>query len=93
VVRAPNVTAGARVAVSARNGGSFGAIREGRWRLGRTGSGWNSGGNGADGRNGQEVPPRRIYGRVCGWLAMHAVSLGHDYASSWRKLPLGLFLC
>src|SRR5882724_9956611 len=31
----------------------------------------------ADCSNGQESAPGRIYGRVCGWRAKHAVSLGH----------------
>jgi hypothetical protein len=52
------------------------------------------------GRNGQKMPPRRIYGRVCGWRAKHAVSLGHGSELLWpglepgRKLtlPLGLHL-
>ena len=30
-----------------------------------------------EGGNSEESPPRRIYGRVCGWRAMQAVSLGH----------------
>jgi hypothetical protein len=34
-------------------------------------------GSGCARGNGQEVSPRRIDGRVCGWRAMHAVSLGH----------------
>jgi hypothetical protein len=44
---------------------------------------------------------RLDFGRVCGWRAMHAVSLGHWRASLWlglepgRKLqlPLGLPFC
>jgi len=61
----------------------LGDQRKGRVNRSR---GRNSGndGNGADGRNGQEVPPRRVDGsgkvvcrRVCGWRAKHAVSLIH----------------
>jgi hypothetical protein len=46
---------------------------------------------------GEESSPRRIYRRVCGWRAKHAVSLGHGKPAPGlepgRKLalPLGLF--
>jgi hypothetical protein len=58
----------------------------GEGRINRTGDAvWGGGGHGSHGQgadagagcNGEEMPPRRIYGRVCGWRAMHAVSLGH----------------
>src|SRR5882672_2401435 len=35
------------------------------------------GGDAANCSHGQESSPRRIYGRVCGWRAMHAISLDH----------------
>src|ERR1700675_369625 len=61
----------------------------GEGRINRTGdAGWGGDGHGSNckgddaddagaGRNGEETASRRIYGRVCGWRAMHAVSLNH----------------
>src|SRR5882724_418827 len=40
--------------------------------------GKTAGASGAcEGGNSKESAPRRIYGRVCGWRAKHAISLGH----------------
>ena len=75
VVRLPCAWSRARIAP--RRAGLAGGDGLGDVRCHRSGGKAASASNACDGGHGEKTAPRRIYGRVCGWHAKHAVSLDH----------------